>query len=205
MRLDLSKMKSLSSFSDRLSVITGRPSLLRPFVCDGSPYNTNVFIVGFNPASSSSRDFWSFWDDENGFNKKRWLECYLIDRASESPNSSYSRRSPVSNTRRVLTWIEQAEPALNVLETNIYSFPTPTASELERDRQLTNAFDFLLEELSPSLVVTHGKKAFEVLEEKIQTKMLIGVPHFSRGWSRAKAIALASRMVEQPGACPRND
>ena len=197
-------MQSLSSFSDGLSAIIGRPSLLRPFVCDGSPYNTNVFIVGFNPASPSSRDFWSFWDDENGFNKQRWLECYLLDRASQSGNERHSKRSPVSNTRRVLGWLEEAEPSLTVLETNIYSFPTRTASELSVDHRVTKAFEYLLEELSPPLIVTHGKKAFELLDTKMKDRKLIGVPHFSRGWSRDKAIALASKMMEELGACPRH-
>lgn len=193
-------MQSLSCFSSALSVIIGRPSLLRPFVCDGSPYNANVFIVGFNPASASPRDFWSFWDDENGFNKQRWFESYLIDRASQSSNNRHSKRSPVSNTRRVITWLEQAEPSLTFLETNIYSFPTRTASDLDRGHQVTEAFDFLLEELSPSLIVTHGKKAFELLDSRMENRKLIGVPHFSRGWSRAKANALASRMMEELAA-----
>jgi hypothetical protein len=71
---------------------------------------------------------------------------------------------------------------------------------LDRGHQVTEAFDFLLEELSPSLIVTHGKKAFELLESRMENRKLIGVPHFSRGWSRAKANALASRMMEELAA-----
>ncbi len=107
----------------------------------------------------------------------------------------------MSNTRRVLAWLEEAEPSLTVLETNIYSFPTRTAAELSVDHQVTKAFDYLLEELSPPLIVTHGKKVFELLDAKVEDRKLIDVPHFSRGWSRAKASTLASRMVEELSTC----
>jgi hypothetical protein len=48
--------------------MTEERAAMRPFLCDGNPYDCEAFIVGINPASSVS--FWSFWNDETGFDKK---------------------------------------------------------------------------------------------------------------------------------------
>ena len=60
-------MLDLSSFEQRLAALIGKPTDLRPFVCDGSPLDCRVFIVGFNPASALDEDFWKFWDPSIGF------------------------------------------------------------------------------------------------------------------------------------------
>jgi hypothetical protein len=39
-------MYDINSFERDLAALIGKPSLLRPFVCDGSPLECKVFIVG---------------------------------------------------------------------------------------------------------------------------------------------------------------
>ena len=56
----------LKQFESELRSLTG-PSALRPFVCDGSPLTCRVFIVGINPATSMTTDFWQFWRAGTGF------------------------------------------------------------------------------------------------------------------------------------------
>lgn len=72
-------MSTLQSFESGLEAIIGRPTTLRPFVCDGSPLDCRVFIVGFNPATDSEVDFWNFWSSHRGF-KQRALVSELSQR-----------------------------------------------------------------------------------------------------------------------------
>ena len=53
----------LSDFSRGMASLIGKPTDLRPFVCEGSPLGCEAFLVGFNPASEMSIDFWDFWSD----------------------------------------------------------------------------------------------------------------------------------------------
>lgn len=75
----------LQSFKSGLEAIVGRPTTLRPFVCDGSPLDCRVFIVGFNPATDSEVDFWTFWSSDRGFNKALWYQNYLKERRERPP------------------------------------------------------------------------------------------------------------------------
>ena len=40
--------------------VLNRETDLRPFVCEGSPIECESFLVGINPASEMSVDFWDF-------------------------------------------------------------------------------------------------------------------------------------------------
>ena len=72
------RMRELKS---GLSAIVGDHCVgLRPFVCDGSPLDCRVFLVGINPATEMSGNFWDFWDDDSGFNKEKWRERYDEER-----------------------------------------------------------------------------------------------------------------------------
>lgn len=50
-------MRDINRFEKELVALIGRPSVLRPFVYEGSPLECEVFIVGFNPATASTLDF----------------------------------------------------------------------------------------------------------------------------------------------------
>ena len=79
-------------------------------------------IVGINPATSMSADFWQFWRSDYGFDKAAWFETYLQDRKLQPMKPGKTRRNSVSNTRRVIDWLlEEASPVL-CLETNHHGF-----------------------------------------------------------------------------------
>ena len=118
----------------------------RPFVCDGSPCDKKVFVVGHKPANEMENGFWPYWDDCKGFDKDRWFEDY-----KETCNK-------VSPTRHKLNKLTELAVPVKVLETNVY----PKASE-ERD---TRVLDFLVQEIEPELVITHGKHAFKHFKRK---------------------------------------
>jgi hypothetical protein len=60
----------LQEFRETLEkLIPNPPSWL--FVCDGSPFDCKIFLIGANPARTTSSPFWkTYWTDEMGLNKK---------------------------------------------------------------------------------------------------------------------------------------
>lgn len=64
-------MMSLQTFQKELEALIGKPTDLRPFVCDGSPLACKVFVVGLNPASEMDGNFWDYWDSSRGSDKAR--------------------------------------------------------------------------------------------------------------------------------------
>ena len=187
-------MIALDTFELDLTALIGKPTELRPFVCEGSPFQHRAFIVGFNPATEMSADFWSFWRPGYGFDKAAWLAAYLKDRRERPLKPGKTRRPAVSNTRRVIDWIAQEAKPVQCLETNIYAAPTEQASDLGHARRLTAPFDFLLDSVKPNVIVVHGNDAAAHLQTMHVAAHVIVVPHFSRGWSQAKARALGSEI-----------
>jgi hypothetical protein len=187
-------MNALERFENDLAGLIGKPTDLRPFVCDGSPLACPVFIVGFNPATRMSADFWQFWRTERGFDKAAWLEAYKADRMTRPLKPGKTRRNPVSNSRRVIEWILEESGPIHCLETNIYSAPTEQATDLASERRVTAPFDFLVAKINPKVVVAHGADAVEHVKKKNLSAHVIDVPHFSRGWSQERARALGQQI-----------
>lgn len=123
----------------------------RPFVSKGSPLDCRVFIVGFNPARSNV-GFGEFWDDNYGFRYDLWHSAYLANNGN--------RLSP---TRQRLERVVQAANSVHILETNLYSFPTPRASDLRMPNRQSDCLSFLVETLKPKLIITHGAKVWKDL------------------------------------------
>lgn len=146
----------LSEFSHGLVSLIGRPSDLRPFVCEGSPLACDAFLVGINPASEMSDDFWDFWSDSYGFDKSAWFEKYKEERKTRPLKPGRKRRNEVSNTRRIIEEVVQGASPVKILETNIYSKATEQASDLEEQNRITAPFDYLLRQVEPRLVIAHG-------------------------------------------------
>lgn len=174
--------------------LVGKPTDLRPFVCEGSPLECEAFLVGINPASEMSCDFWDFWSDSYGFDKRRWFERYKVERRDRPLEPGRMRRNEISNTRRVIEWIlEEAKP-IRCLETNIYARATAPGVHLHDRSRSAEPFSYLLRHVAPSLVIAHGKPATEHLKEQSLQCELWCVDHFSRGWSKEEAQRLGVRI-----------
>jgi len=170
----------------------------RPFICDGSPLDCEVFIVGFNPATEMCSDFWSFWDSDRGFNKQEWLDAYTSERNARQLKPGEQRRNTTSNTRRVIGWILNfLGPEVRCLETNIYSMATKKERDLPKSKRQTAIFEHLLDAIEPRVIVSHGEKARKYLETQSLQSALITERHFSRGWSELRAKALADRIKSE--------
>lgn len=197
----------LLKFRHNLASLMTDDENLRPFICDGNPYDCHIFLVGFNPATELSGTFWEHWDNKSGFDKRKWLESYKIERARRPLKPGKIRRLPVSNSRRVIEWMVSAAAPARFLETNLYSKPTPSACELPQKDRDTKIFDFLLKELNPLALVLHGTHAKHHFEQQNRIhlkldevsicdgRMVIAVPHFSRGWSEERAVGVIRKVL----------
>jgi hypothetical protein len=205
----------LQHFQMALENLTGNPTDLRPFVCEGSPLNCQIFIVGFNPATELKRSFWDFWQPDYGFQKAAWLELYKQERRGKPLSPGKTRRAEVSNTRRVIEWIVAEAKPVKCLETNLYAKATIQASDLKEQERITRPFDFLLKTIRPVAILLHGKDAARHIETTFGTSLetnkmqpvqvewgtlqVIAVPHLSRGWSerRAREVGQVLREASQ--------
>ncbi len=177
----------LSEFSRDLESLIGKPTDLRPFVCEGSPLECEVFLVGFNPASPMSVDFWDFWKDSYGFNKCAWFEKYKYERRNRPLKRGRTRRNEVSNTRRTIDVVVESARPVKCLETNIYANATEQKSDLKAKDRVTAPFDYLLHEVAPKLVIAHGRDAASYLQGQDLPCELKCVPHFALGWYEQSA------------------
>lgn len=187
-------MTDLVAFESELLTIIGRPTDLRPFVCVDSPLRCNIFIVGFNPATTLAADFWHFWRSGSGFDKAAWFEEYKRERQLRPLKPGKTRRNAVSSTRRVIEWVIEAARPAQCLETNIYSTPTEQAVDLALKQRATAPFDFLVRKINPSVIVAHGLDAAAHVRGKNPSAHVVTVSHFSRGWSQAKARSLGQQI-----------
>jgi len=151
---------SLQKFREQLQELMTSPDQ-RPFVCDGTPLDCPVFIVGIN--ATTKLDFWHFWDDQYGFHKEQWFEAYQTERIEQGK----SRITPTRNKIKIL--IEELAPH-RCLETNLYATTTARARQLEKEDQSTRIFEFLLETIQPKVIYLYGSEPFTYFSR--QTKEL---------------------------------
>jgi len=216
-------MSSLHKFRTALErTMTGQIDS-RPFVCSGSPYECKIFIVGFNPATTTSEPFWTFWNDATGFDKERWFKHYKLERSRQPLKPGKTRRAAVSNTRKIIDYIVSEVRPAKVLETNVYGKPTSSERELSASRKTIDVFDFLLSEINPGTILLHGKEARDIFANKYNCHLKLGtfadifsnpctinentvdiiaLPHLSRGCSRAAAEAIGQALKI---ACARDN
>jgi len=165
----------VDSFETRLAEIIGKPSTQRPFVCDGMPERSEVWVVGYNAATTGG-DWWHYWSSSNGFDYSAWRSDYDRERTS--------RGKGPSATRRRIDRLAAAIPHL--LETNIYAEPSTNMANMPEGTK--DAFDLLLANFSPKIIIAHGKPAIAHLDNW-NSGLLIKCSHLSRaGYSEVDNI-----------------
>jgi hypothetical protein len=187
-------MTDLEVFERELVAVIGRPTDLRPFVCAGSPLKCSAFIVGFNPATALTKDFWHFWRSGDGFDKAAWFEEYKRERNLRPLKPGKTRRNVISNSRRVIEWVTDEAGPVRCLETNIYSLPTEQAADLSQKQRATAPLDFLLARIKPRVIIAHSVDAVDLIQSRNLNARIVAVSHFSRGWSEAKARSLGQEI-----------
>jgi hypothetical protein len=196
---------ALDGFEAALAARIGRPAHVRPFVCEGSPLECRAFIVGSNPATALSLDYWSFWESGYGFRRDAWAE------ASRAQRRAAGKRE-TTPTRRMLGRIMQEAAPVRCLDTNVFSTPTPAERDLPPELRQTGVFDLVLDAVRPAAILAHGKEAAEHLRQLLGATLpadrfepvpapwgavrVRAVRHLSRGWSYAEADALGRALRE---------
>ncbi len=199
-------MTPLDGFEAALRERIGRPAYVRPFVCEGSPLECSAFIVGSNPATALSLDYWSFWESGYGFRRDAWAEASRAQRRAAG-------KADATPTRRMLTRIIAAAAPVRCLDTNVFSTPTPAERDLPPELRQTGVFDLVLHSVRPAAILAHGREAAEHLRrlfgvERLPAERFEPTPapwgavrvravrHLSRGWSYAGAEALGRSLRE---------
>ena len=185
---------TLREFEEALANRIGRPSRLRPFVCDGNPLTCHAFIVGTNPATTLDDDFWSFWSVESGFMKEAWLRRYTATRSTQRTAKGRPKR-PLSSTRQRIEWLSLEAAPLRFFETNLYAKATCTAAELNAASRQNETFRWLLAVISPQVILVHGAEAKYVIEKLRPSARVIYSKHLSRV-SQKHAVELARELRE---------
>lgn len=159
--------------------------ILMPFVCNGNPLDAEILIIGFNP--TTEYDFWKFFTNKNGFDHVAELEDYIYQRDLKN------KKTKLSNTRSRIKRLEdnlwEKYPSLHILKMNLYAKATSNETELlEKDRNL-KIFNFLISNLRPKVIITHGKSASNQINlldfnhklySHLKTVPKLSVSHFSR-------------------------
>jgi hypothetical protein len=179
---------TLDEFELKLAELIGRPTELRPFVCEGSPLACDVFLVGFNPATTMQADFWQFWREGYGYDKVAWFQRYLDERAAKPLKPGRTRRQKISATRRNIENFVEGAAGVRVLETNIHAAASGDMKSLDPASRRMAPFNFLLDVIRPKVIVVHGKPAVEAIGKlDISAKVITADHHFSRGTSKEAA------------------
>lgn len=144
-------MKDMNIFDRKLKELTRHDPEARPFLCEGSPFGCDIFLVGINPATTTS--FWDYWSPQDGCDKESWITSYLERHGKFSPTR-----------KRIELFFEYSNP-LRVLETNIFPFPSVRENELKATYRDTALFDYLIETIQPKIILAHGASAIKHLSK----------------------------------------
>ena len=129
-----------------------KPCFQRPFVCNGLPSNCEVIVIGENPATPLSIDWWSFWKPNTGFDFDAFEMHYAEERAKIGKG--------ISNTRLRLNRFR--ERGVHCVETNTFCNERLEGAGVGVPNY--GVLNMLIQEM-PNLraVVAHGKIAHQYI------------------------------------------
>lgn len=177
----------------RTLLLPGLPS--RPFICDQTPFDCPIAIVGINPATATP--FWDYWSIDQGFDRAGWIAKYIANQAS--------RRN---QTRIRIERLVRALHPIRVIELNAYPYSTPSERVLTPEMRDIRVFELMLRVAKPKVIFVFGKSPARELSKILQVPLLtkegptlctfanqsftvIAESHLSRGWSYDRVELLA--------------
>ena len=177
----------MHNWTQILKAVIPSPCYERPFVCDGFPDTCEVLVIGDNPATRLTVDWWSFWKDTSGFDYKHFLEMYWDKRTKVG-------KRPVSATRLRLNRIR--DNGLNCIETN--AFRNEGSDGTRHDISNHAVLEVLLNNM-PLLkgIIAHGKVAHKCLD-KIEVP--VAVKTFKLSHFRLVRYEEINRICQEIGA-----
>jgi len=98
--------------------------------------------------------FWEVWNAETGCNRLNWLEKY---------NEVHAGKLSHKRTRNITNALFDLLGHERVVETNVYSVPSPPNAPVPPDVKDTSVFEFVFDSVRPPLVLAHGAEAVSFL------------------------------------------
>ena len=151
---------NLVTFERELRAVAGDMAV-RPFLCNGSPFDCQVFLVGINPATDIP--LWPYWSAERGCDKQGWLDAYCKKHGGFRPTRA-----------RIERLLKSLAPT-RALETNVFHHGSRREADLADEHKQTDVFDFLLEHLAPHVVFIYGRSAVNHLQRLTGARMEHGI------------------------------
>lgn len=182
-------MDSLKKFADELRKMAKPGEQLRPFVCDGSPLDCSVFIVGSNRATRLASEFWTYWNDGRGVDKARFQSEYGDYRRSRG-------KPEIAHSRNALEVLVKSCAPLRCLETNVFGVATDTRDELlAAPTQGISILPYLVDTIKPRWIIAHGVIAGRAVSAYETKATIVRLPDL-RKVAHADLKRLGRRIVD---------
>ncbi|SFC23867.1 hypothetical protein SAMN05216344_1128 [Polaromonas sp. OV174] len=140
---------TLAELSAQLRLLLDETQEAHPLLCEGSPFDCNVAIVGINPATTTQ--FWPYWTDSLGMDRTAWIDAYK------------TKHRKFNRSRAALErFIPQIKA--NVVEVNAYARQSRRFADLQRQHRTSSAMEFLLSAIRPRVIVYAGAAALNAGE-----------------------------------------
>ena len=156
----MSRSSRMAEFDRQIRTLCGDLSEGRPFLCNGSPFDCEIFLVGINPATDVPLK--PYWSLDHGCNKAAWLEAYREKHPGYRPTRD-----------RIQRLFEAAAPA-QILETNVFHFHSKREAILPKSHRTTAVFDFLLKTVKPRIMFVYGRSAVRHVEQLLNVSLTLG-------------------------------
>ena len=153
-------MQTAAEFDREIRKLTKGFPDARPFLCNGSPFGCQVFLVGINPATDT--DFWKHWSSDGYCDKSAWLDDYRDKHGKCGPTR-----------KRIEIFFEHVVP-VKALETNIFASYAAKEAGLSTVGKDTRLFDYLVETIRPKLLIGHGKSVREYFDRVVGKSLVHG-------------------------------
>jgi hypothetical protein len=181
---------NLEEFDKQIRELT--PPDSRPFLCEGSPLDCELFIVGNNPGTETP--FWDFWELPYGCHKDRWLADFWRRHAG--------KQKPVRTNMEIII-AELGD--IKYLETNAYAPWSKWVSDLKGSKLSTVVYEYLLQTIRPRLIFAHGAKSKNFIldnaDREVEIEPATPVPVKLLGFDTSVYIASKSLMYWSHDAC----
>lgn len=161
---------TLKKFREKTQLICNDVSM-RLFVCNGSPLDCQIFLVGINPAFTGFKkkeSFWQFWNDEEGFVMEDFLNSFRKQRKQLGKPELTKSRDMIEVLRKSLSQKE-----VSLLDTNVYLRATKRAKALTKtDKKDSGIFWHIVRTIKPKVLYVHGNKPMEVIRRELKLKSM---------------------------------
>jgi len=137
-----------ADIDDAMKGIINQTVSNRPFMCDGSPLNCDVLVIGYNP--STSTPFTPFWTVTNGCDKEGWLKEY----AKKNNINMKPTRKRLEILSKNIQSVGNGKHKL--LEANLYPYGAPSKAKLPKGLHDTKWIKYLLDTLDYKAIIALG-------------------------------------------------